>query len=620
MDGEALSSDGKPDPSDPLASTKSNEDGEQREARALLGWVQAVDNGTEEGILTRHVSSVDDLCDGVAFFDVLGSVDSTFFRNPHTADTKDNWILRTGTLKRLYKLVLQYYTEVLEQSSRALSIPDLEALAKEASLKELNKLGRLVIGIAVRSERANEHIAAIQSLPLEDQQQLMFAIEETVSSLQPLKIDNPESEEVLDTAISKDSASSPEMEKMYYDLLESHKQLQGSYSDLQAEAEEAKKGHVQYKEEVDKGRDVQADVLMRQEIDRLKNQLRKSEDDLGSSEVEVERLGVLLNDLTKKSNELQRKADDASKLKDQMEEYKHASERLQKTENVIEKYKKKLEESADVRRQLKLVEGEYAELVDRNAKVEEEHQKLVNFKPLMESYKSQIVTLEEKSSKLQREFDTSKYELEQAVIKLQAAEEARIREQEETSLYQERIRELELAGGGNKPLAASDVLGSDEDDNDAPQETLEDALSETTTTGLKLQVRKLLRELKAAKASKADASRLLVVENLLEDANRLRARYEKDYLKEYQKGLILESKIEEILEAKAGIGDGPEANYALRLRLNETVESLDAVNLELSKLKVDLEQSNRALTIAKSDRECMFECEGDIRCSNANLL
>jgi hypothetical protein len=47
---------------------------EEREARALLGWVRAVDDAIEEGILSRHVVQVDDLCDGVAFFDILGAV------------------------------------------------------------------------------------------------------------------------------------------------------------------------------------------------------------------------------------------------------------------------------------------------------------------------------------------------------------------------------------------------------------------------------------------------------------------------------------------------------------------------------------------------------------------
>lgn len=47
---------------------------EEREAKALLGWVQAVDEATEEGVLSRPVVAIDDMCDGVAFFDILGAV------------------------------------------------------------------------------------------------------------------------------------------------------------------------------------------------------------------------------------------------------------------------------------------------------------------------------------------------------------------------------------------------------------------------------------------------------------------------------------------------------------------------------------------------------------------
>lgn len=37
-----------------------------------------------------------------------------------------------------------------------------------------------------------------------------------------------------------------------------------------------------------------------------------------------------------------------------MDEYRHASERAKKQENVIEKYKKKLEEAAETKRMLKV--------------------------------------------------------------------------------------------------------------------------------------------------------------------------------------------------------------------------------------------------------------------------
>lgn len=42
------------------------------------------------------------------------------------------------------------------------------------------------------------------------------------------------------------------------------------------------------------------------------------------------------------------------RLKDQVDEYRHAAEKLNKTENVMEKYKKKLEESAEMRKKVKV--------------------------------------------------------------------------------------------------------------------------------------------------------------------------------------------------------------------------------------------------------------------------
>ena len=60
-------------------------------------------------------------------------------------------------------------------------------------------------------------------------------------------------------------------------------------------------------------------------------------------------------------------------------------------------------------------------------------------------------------------------------------------------------------------------------------------------TDLKLQVRRLQRELEAVRKNEADASRVLVLENLLEDANRMKARYEADYLAAHREKLMLQA-------------------------------------------------------------------------------
>ena len=75
-------------------------------------------------------------------------------------------------------------------------------------------------------------------------------------------------------------------------------------------------------------------------------------------------------------------------------------------------------------------------------------------------------------------------------------------------------------------------------------------------TDLKIKVRKLERDLTAAQANKADGSRLVVLENLLEDANRMKARYEADYLSEHRDKLVVQSKLDQIVAGKSSHGDG----------------------------------------------------------------
>jgi protein HOOK3 len=84
---------------------------------------------------------------------------------------------------------------------------------------------------------------------------------------------------------------------------------------------------------------------------------------------------------------------------------------------------------------------------------------------------------------------------------------------------------------------------------------LDNAIAGTTTTDLKLQIRKLRRELEAVRKHEVDASRVLVLENLLEDANRMKTRYESDYLAAHREKLVLQRDLEEIRSGKS-MGDG----------------------------------------------------------------
>jgi protein HOOK3 len=193
----------------------------------------------------------------------------------------------------------------------------------------------------------------------------------------------------------------------------------------------------------------------------------------------------------------------------------------------------------------------------------------------MESYKTQIIDLETKNSSKNQEIESLTFEMEQNRTKLKIAFAERTKDAETLELYQERVRELELIsstksaglGGRSSPYEkqASELndeeiheenLATDIDDHtQGLGGELDDAIAGTTMTDLKIQVRRLKRELEAVKKNEADASRLLVLENLLEDANRMKARYESDYLAAHREKLVLQRDLEEIRNGKS-LGDG----------------------------------------------------------------
>jgi protein HOOK3 len=218
------------------------------------------------------------------------------------------------------------------------------------------------------------------------------------------------------------------------------------------------------------------------------------------------------------------------------------------------------------------LEEQNSSLVDKNASLEEDYRKVSSYKPLVDSYKAQVGELEEKLSSRNKEVEVLKFDFEQTKTQLKISDAERAKDREALELYQERVQELELMGGkgpkspvsngdgsrvpptGNmSDMTEAELLGGDEGRGLSGE--LEDALSGTTMTDLKLQIRKLKLDLKVAQANKADSSRIIVLENLLEDANRMKARYEQDYLSIHRENLLLQNNLEEIRNGKS-LGDG----------------------------------------------------------------
>ncbi|KAJ3976503.1 HOOK-domain-containing protein [Lentinula raphanica] len=529
-------------------------DSNRKEIDAFLNFFTAFD-------LTTPVATLADLSDGQALFEVLSLVDSDYFRptTRMTAQNADNWVLWFN----------------------------LQAMAKNADETATLVMCRLTIAIGVQCEKNKVFIDKIQGLSQTDQHHLMRVIEQKSAILNQKET----------------------LEKVYQQLLEEHRQLQTTHDDVLSERGDLVAQLKEARREVDNRRnDGKADVMLRAEIDRLRTDLQKSEDNLAIAESELDKQTATVTDLNKKVEDLQSKADEAVRLKDELDDRERVGKSLEK---------------------------QNADLVDVNASIEEEFRKVAAFKPLMESYKNQILDLENKSATRTQELENLKFELEQTQTKLKVVSEERAKDSETIELYQERVKELELASDTRPPkiprtrqdsVESADASGQplappaeDVDDEEDAQAMglggeLHDAESGTTMTDLKLQIRKLKRELEAVRKNEADASRVLVLENLLEDANRMKSRYETDYLAAHREKLVLQRDLEEIRSGKS-MGDGAEAAIALRQRLNESVEQLDAIRKEHAELEVKFEAQSKELTIAKSDLTLVNKDQLDILAS-----
>ncbi|KAL5634762.1 hypothetical protein ACGC1H_002707 [Rhizoctonia solani] len=589
----------------------------QQESQAFISWLSLFK-------VSRTVTSLADLDDGTVLFEVLSQVDEEYFRNPPRSQPSENWVIRFGQLKRLFRLITQYFVDVLHRQTAELEVPDLQAIAQNHDVVQLLALCRLTIAISVQGKKNSEVIAGIQKLPQADQRAIMTAIEKVMSRFTERRAGDATMTDddhyyQMQLERSRVLAEKDTLEKVYQQLLEQHRALQTNFDDAMAEKDELTSSVRDMRRQMDDRRHDKSDGIMRAEIERLRAELQKTEESLGTAEIEAERQTMLVNDLTRRTEELQSKAEEAARLKDQVDEYRHAAEKLHKTENVMEKYKKKLEESADLRRTVKGLEEQNATLVDKNAALEEENRKVAAYKPLMESYKTQISDLESKVSQRNKDIEGVRFELSQSQSRLRQVMEERAKDSEALELYQERVRELELAAVPRPRLRTTStddavaavsepqtpaVPMTPGDDLDSTARglggELDDALTGTTMTDLKLQIRALKRDLEAARAGGEEQSRILVLESLLEDSQRMKTRYEEDYLAAHREKLVLQAQLEEIRSGKA-VGDGPEAAIALRQRLNETIEQLDTLRKEHAELEVKFETQFRDLTIAKSD-------------------
>jgi protein HOOK3 len=245
--------------------------------------------------------------------------------------------------------------------------------------------------------------------------------------------------------------------------------------------------------------------------------------------------------LARTAQEATQSSRESANLKDKLKEFQHLADTLQKTEALNEKYKKKLEDAADMREKVKLLESDNVSLRSKHADYETELGKLKSYKPLLDSCRDQLKDSEDKASELLMQGSKVEFEMREIRFKMVRMEAEKKAAQELNENLEERLRDLEEGEGLviSCGTLAGELEGGETDP--APQ-ILYDCIS---LTPRRRKVSTLERQLDKYKSG-VNGIRVDMLESMLEDSEKLKCRFEDDYLNLYQRNLALENEIKKL--------------------------------------------------------------------------
>ncbi|WVR07484.1 hypothetical protein IAU60_004526 [Kwoniella sp. DSM 27419] len=471
--------------------------------------------------LSKPVTAFRDLADGKALMEAMGKVDATHFksvmsRNPSgPSSSAENWVLRMNTLKRLHRLLLSFPLPPPHAQNLSLSNlpePPFSTIAKAPSTSEgskgLAQICRLCLAVSVWAPGNEKVIAKIQGLRESHMAELMKSIEEVMATL-PAEEQAAERLSPVKQSVELSPPSSglrQERDKLLQDnddLRVRIDQMADQVEELTSNLDEVKLERDEALEHLAAARNTSGNGLRSSqtataiEMDRLRSDLSKTEDALAHNEEDLQKQVDIVTELTKRVEDLTAEAAEAAKLRDQLDEFRHAADRLKKSENVIEKYKKKLEESAGLRREMRAMEAENAALVETNTALEADLLRSGSSKGILDDYKFQLYNLERKYDDQTREMAELSEQLETARGALGDLEREYERDQEELQHHRERSREMELVAPGlQRTGSQASVAGgtgtlgdelSSHDDGDGGRHA--------TKADLRMRIRALQREM-----------------------------------------------------------------------------------------------------------------------------
>ncbi|KAG0641991.1 HOOK protein-domain-containing protein [Tuber brumale] len=314
-------------------------------------------------------------------------------------ELSDGSVITKVLLKRLHKELTKYYTENLGHRLPS-PPPNLTLIAKDSNVEESIKLAKIVVASAVQSEKREEYIQYIQELSPSSQTELMGVISEMmeaggedspdIASEQPRNdTDHFRLEEEMARLVADNEA-----------VKAKNKSLEERLASLQNDFEENQAHLLVLQDQlsrsvVDRGGYAnRTDPIMRSQLDQLQSDVQKLEDVIAEKESTIGRLEGTISGLNRRVEDLFPKAEAAIKYKDDLDEANHTIDKLKKSQNVAEKYRKKLEGMGEMERAKKGLEQTNGQMEQELRACRESLKQVPGLKRTLDQYKKQVDKIE----------------------------------------------------------------------------------------------------------------------------------------------------------------------------------------------------------------------------------
>ncbi|KAH0506077.1 Protein Hook-like protein 3 [Microtus ochrogaster] len=322
------------------------------------------------------------------------------------------------------------------------------------------------------------------------------------------------------------------------------------------------------------------DLCLQHQLCRKRLEAAKDDYRIRCEELEKE-----ISELRQQNDELTTLADEAQSLKDEIDVLRHSSDKVSKLEGQVESYKKKLEDLGDLRRQVKLLEEKNTIYMQNTVSLEEELRKANAARGQLETYKRQVVELQNRLSDESKKADKLDFEYKRLKEKVDGLQKEKDRLRTERDSLKETIEELHCVQAQEGQLTTQGLmpLGS--------QESSDSLAAEIITPEIREKLIRLQHENKMLKINQegSDNEKIALLQSLLDDANLRKNELETENRLVNQRLLEVQSQVEELQKSLQDQGSKAEDSVLLKKKLEEHLEKLHEANNELQKKRAIIE-------------------------------